>query len=58
MKFRYYITNTFEGQIEGTNDEQLAQNLSGSEDFFVLDSELAEWICADGSRVPVVERNS
>lgn len=48
MKFRFYITDTFEGSIEGTNDEEKARALSGCEDFFVLDSEAGLWLSETG----------
>jgi len=44
MKFRYMITNTYEGSIQGTNDEEKAIALSQSEDYFVADSETGKWL--------------
>lgn len=51
MKFRYYITDLHSGSIVGTNDTEIATKLSGSEDFFVVDTETGEWITPNG---PVV----
>ena len=55
MKFRYYITSIFSGDITGTNDKDLAENIAMSEDDFVLDSETGEWILSDNSRNDVEE---
>jgi hypothetical protein len=50
MKFRYYVTNLFEGRIEGTNDAENAENFAQSEDFFVVDTETGEWLTSDGRK--------
>ena len=55
MKFRFYITDLNNGQVSGTNDPDLAADVSLSEDFFVVDSETGEWINANGSHVEVQE---
>lgn len=39
MKFRYYIVNTTYGDVKGTNAIEIAENLSASEDFYVIDVE-------------------
>jgi hypothetical protein len=49
MKFRYYITDLFEGEVVGTEDRELAKSLSKSEDYFVLDSEKGVWFNNDGT---------
>lgn len=43
-KFRFIITDTLDGCLKGTNDEEAAQNLARSEDFFVYDSQEGVWI--------------
>ena len=53
MKFRYYITNLHEGDVEGTNDNQVAIDFAASEDYFVVDSERGEWLQASGNAIPV-----
>jgi hypothetical protein len=50
MKFRYYVTDLTDGSVKGTNSTKDADNLSYSEDFFVVDSETGEWLVADGER--------
>jgi hypothetical protein len=50
MKFRYYVTNTFNGCIEGTNDAKEAKELVDCEDFFVIDSEKGVWLTPDGEQ--------
>lgn len=47
-KFRYYITDTLDGVIKGTNDEDVARDLSQSEDYFVVDTETGNWLGSDG----------
>lgn len=54
-KFRYYITNPFNGCIEGTNNETVAISCASSEDFFVLDAETNEWLLSDGKRQQINE---
>lgn len=44
MKFKYLIVNTFDGNLEGTNDDEAAAELSGSEEFFVIDAEEQKWM--------------
>jgi hypothetical protein len=48
MKFRYYIGDVKKAEWLGTNDQDLAHDLSLSDDFFVIDSELGIWL--DGSK--------
>jgi hypothetical protein len=55
MKFRFYITNTFDGNVEGTNDQNKAEELAACEEYFVVDSDNGEWLQATGNRVPVEE---
>ncbi|MGK2829205.1 hypothetical protein ACSI5F_03750 [Ralstonia pseudosolanacearum] len=45
MKFRFYITNPFEGCVQGTNDEMRARELSACEEFFIVDTETGEELC-------------
>ena len=49
-KFRFYITDLYEGVILGTDDEARARMLALSEDFFVVDSEKNLWITAHDTR--------
>ena len=36
MKFRYYITDPFEGVVKGTNGKAVAKNYAACSDFFVV----------------------
>lgn len=47
MKFRYYIGDVRNATWSGTDDPDLANDLSLSDDFFVIDSETGIWL--DGS---------
>lgn len=55
MKFRYYITDLYEGHVVGTDNGEKAANLATSEDYFVIDSEDGEWLTVNGVAVPVEE---
>ena len=39
MKFRYYIYDLSMGEVSGSNDKLLAEELSESDDLAVIDSE-------------------
>ena len=54
MKFRFYITDTFEGQIVGTDSEATALNFATNEDYFVVDTETGRWL-QSGSESAEVE---
>lgn len=57
MKFRFYITDLFAGAVVGTDDKEEAENISASEDHFVVDSETGEWVTSSG-RTAVKHMNS
>ena len=42
--YKYYITNSFNGSIEGTNSKEVAYEASMSCDYFVLEVETGKWI--------------
>lgn len=50
MTFKFLITDLNGGIVSGTNDPDLAQDLSACEDYFVVDSTTGELLLADGSR--------
>ena len=58
MKFRYYITNTLEGCINGTNNEVKAEELAECEDHFVIDAKTGEWLIGHGERIQVEKNGS
>lgn len=43
-KFRYLITETFNGQVVGTNERSVAENFASSEDCFVVDAVECKWL--------------
>jgi len=55
MKFRYYITDMFQGEIFGTNHLEVVEKYIVNEEYFVVDTETNEWITLDGSRLPISE---
>jgi len=54
MIFRYYIVDTMNGTVMGSNDEEEAIALSESEDYFVIDGLRGEWV-ADGTGQDIKE---
>lgn len=48
MKFRYYITDLFNGQISGSNNEDQAKELAQCEEYFVVDTETGQWLTPNG----------
>lgn len=58
MKFRYYIVSLYDGYFIGTNKEDVAVDLSQSEDYFVVDAEAGMWLREDGKREPVPDVSS
>jgi hypothetical protein len=55
MKFRFYVTDLTNGSVSGTDDPDLAADVSLSEDFFVVDSESGMWLSANGDQVDIQE---
>lgn len=53
MSFRFYVTDTFDGAIYGTDDEEQASGLAESTDFFVVDAKANEWLLPGGNRQTV-----
>ena len=43
-KFRYVITDLFNGCVVGTDDEDVAKSLSNFDENFVVDTETSSWI--------------
>lgn len=43
-KFRYYITNLFEGEVQGTDDTKVAEEASNCDEMFIVDTETGSWI--------------
>jgi hypothetical protein len=48
MKFRYYITDLFEGIIVGTDDYSAAAELAECEDYFIVDAETGNMLTSSG----------
>lgn len=48
--FTYYITNCFDGTVEGTDDPRIAHNRCDCEEFFVVQPGTNEWILPGGER--------
>ena len=55
MKFRFYITDLFLGNLTGTNDAELAKQAATSEDMFVVDAETGNWLVSDGTEEAIKE---
>jgi hypothetical protein len=52
MKFRYIISNMYEGCLQGTNDPTVAESNSMVEEFFVYDTEKGVWL-VDGEETEI-----
>ena len=44
MKFRFYITDPYNGALHGTNSETLAKSYAEFEDYFVVDTLHSLWL--------------
>lgn len=53
MKFRYYITDTMNGMVQGTDSQTVARDFANSEDYFVVDSDTGLWLNASGEEFDV-----
>lgn len=53
MKFRYYIVDTNDGTVVGTNSRKDANYFAGDESYFVIDSEEGQWMMSDNTNPPV-----
>jgi hypothetical protein len=58
MKFRFYITSTFDGSITGTDSEEIARNYAQSEECFVVDAETGIWLASEDREVPIQQTGS
>ena len=47
-KFRYYVTDTMNGMVFGTDDSMIAGNCQLSQDYFVVDSDKGIWLMVNG----------
>lgn len=52
VKFRYLITSTYSGDTTGTNDKSVAEEISHSDEHYVVDCEACESIY-EGQRTPI-----
>lgn len=55
-KFKYYITDTGQGVVRGTNDEQIAEDLAESEECYVVDVTDNLWVQPEGISEEVKEQ--
>lgn len=47
---RYYIVDLADGFVKSTNDAVIANDLSESDDFFVIDTQDNTWITTTGAQ--------
>ena len=52
-KYSYYIFDTFNGCVKGTDSAKIAEELATCEDYFVVDATTGEWMQTCNRRVPV-----
>lgn len=46
---RYYIVDTTEGMVRGTDDKTIADDFAASDYFFVIDSKADKWLQPGGT---------
>jgi predicted Fe-Mo cluster-binding NifX family protein len=47
---RFYIVDTNDGEVRGTDSEEVANGFAQSEDFFVIDSKTDKWLVTADAR--------
>jgi len=53
MKFIYYIVSMIDGNVTGTDDGEVAEQLRDSEEHFVIEPEKNKWLQLDGEDVEI-----
>ena len=53
--YTYYITDLFEGNVTGTNDEKIAKDYALCEDYFVIEPAKNIWHTSDESELEIKE---
>lgn len=51
MRYKYYIVSLHTGKVEGTNDEEVAKQLSHDQDSWVIDAEHGKWLTENEEQV-------
>jgi hypothetical protein len=46
---RFYIVDTNDGEVRGTDVETIAKDYAECDDFFVIDSKTDKWLTSGGS---------
>lgn len=54
-KFRFYITELFDGEIIGTNDPKIASDYAAADECFVVDTETNKWLISNGTDLEIKE---
>lgn len=55
MKFRFIITDTFDGYVKGSNSPEAAASYAKLEEFFVYDTQDNKWMQPDGGKIDIHE---
>ena len=50
---RFYIVDTLDGAVRGTDSETVAKEYAQSEDFFVIDSKTDKWLQSELSSAKI-----
>lgn len=53
-RYRYYITNIFDGSIQGSDEETEMMEASRCDEFFILDTATGKWL-VDGELLDIHE---
>lgn len=52
-KYRYIITDPYDGAVRGTDDDKAAHEFAECEDYFVYDTVDGVWLSTDGERLEI-----
>lgn len=55
-KFRFYIASMANGEVKGSDDPKVAEQMCGSEDDFVIDTQTGCWLGEDMTEIEIEEQ--
>lgn len=55
-KFRYYIASVMDGELKGTDNEEVVRQLCDSDECFIVDTATGMWVTMDMTEVEIAEQ--
>jgi len=55
MRFRYYVVDSENGNVYGTDDSEKADSAASCDGMFVINARSGEWVQFDGESVDICE---